>query len=55
VRWRSLGYGVQIMTPAYEGDPAGPKVVPPDGWYATPATAPTGESLVSLGGGPKAS
>ena len=34
-------YGVQIMTPAYEGDPAEPKVVPPKDWYAAPASAPT--------------
>jgi small-conductance mechanosensitive channel len=32
-------YGVQIMTPAYEGDPAEPKVVPPKDWYAVPAKA----------------
>jgi small-conductance mechanosensitive channel len=30
-------YGVQIMTPAYEGDPPEPKVVPKDQWYAAPA------------------
>jgi small-conductance mechanosensitive channel len=30
-------YGVQIMTPAYEGDPAVPKVVPEDQWYTKPA------------------
>jgi small-conductance mechanosensitive channel len=30
-------YGVQIMTPAYEGDPAIPKVVPKDQWYQAPA------------------
>lgn len=30
-------YGVQIMTPAYEGDPPEPKVVPRDQWYAAPA------------------
>ena len=30
-------YGVQIMTPAYEGDPEVPKVVPKDQWYAAPA------------------
>jgi small-conductance mechanosensitive channel len=30
-------YGVQIMTPAYEGDPEIPKVVPRDQWYAAPA------------------
>jgi small-conductance mechanosensitive channel len=33
-------YGVQIMTPAYEGDPEVPKVVAPKDWYAAPATAP---------------
>jgi small-conductance mechanosensitive channel len=35
-------YGVQIMTPAYEGDPAQPKVVPKDQWYAAPARGPAG-------------
>jgi small-conductance mechanosensitive channel len=30
-------YGVQIMTPAYEGDPTVPKVVPQDQWYTAPA------------------
>jgi small-conductance mechanosensitive channel len=30
-------YGVQIMTPAYEGDPAKPKVVPKAEWYKCPA------------------
>ena len=33
-------YGVQIMTPAYEGDPDQPKVVPPARWYDAPAIAP---------------
>jgi hypothetical protein len=33
-------YGVQIMTPAYEGDPEEPKVVPKDQWYAPPAQPP---------------
>ena len=33
-------YGVQIMTPAYEGDPEQAKVVPKDQWYTAPATAP---------------
>jgi small-conductance mechanosensitive channel len=33
-------YGVQIMTPAYEGDPPEPKVVARAGWYAAPAVAP---------------
>lgn len=36
-------YGVQIMTPAYVGDPTQPKVVPKDQWYAAPANAPTRE------------
>jgi small-conductance mechanosensitive channel len=31
-------YGVQIMTPAYEGDPAVPKVVPKDQWFLAPGT-----------------
>jgi small-conductance mechanosensitive channel len=30
-------YGVQIMTPAYEGDPQVPKVVPKDQWFSAPA------------------
>ena len=30
-------YGVQIMTPAYEGDPPEPKVVPRDKWFTPPA------------------
>ena len=37
-------YGVQIMTPAYEGDPGIPKVVPREQWYLAPAkpeTTPT--------------
>jgi small-conductance mechanosensitive channel len=30
-------YGVQIMTPAYEGDPEQPKLVPRSQWYEAPA------------------
>jgi small-conductance mechanosensitive channel len=30
-------YGVQIMTPAYEGDPPEPKLVPRERWNAAPA------------------
>jgi small-conductance mechanosensitive channel len=30
-------YGVQIMTPAYEGDPEQPKVVPREQWWSAPA------------------
>jgi small-conductance mechanosensitive channel len=37
-------YGIQIMTPAYEGDPEQPKVVPRDQWFAAPARAPAGEA-----------
>jgi small-conductance mechanosensitive channel len=33
-------YGVQIMTPAYEGDPTAPKIVAPKDWYAAPASRP---------------
>ena len=33
-------YGVQIMTPAYEGDPDRPKVVPKEQWFAAPAPPP---------------
>jgi len=29
---------IQIMTPAYEGDPAEPKVVPKEKWFPTPGT-----------------
>ena len=32
-------HGVQIMTPAYEGDPPEPKVVPPGDWVRPPAVA----------------
>jgi len=30
-------YGVQIMTPAYRGDPEQPKVVPKEQWWTAPA------------------
>jgi small-conductance mechanosensitive channel len=33
-------YGVQIMTPFYEGDKSEPLVVPKDKWYAPPAKKP---------------
>ena len=35
-------YGVQIMTPAYEGDPPEPKLVRREDWYAAPAAAAKG-------------
>jgi small-conductance mechanosensitive channel len=34
-------YGVQIMTPAYEGDPPEPKVVSPENWHTAPAVTST--------------
>jgi small-conductance mechanosensitive channel len=33
-------HGVQIMSPAYEADPADSKIVPPDKWYEAPARKP---------------
>jgi small-conductance mechanosensitive channel len=33
-------YGIQIMTPAYEGDPQTPKVVPKARWFDAPALPP---------------
>ena len=36
-------YGVQIMTPAYEGDPKDAKVVAKDQWYAAPAVPESSE------------
>lgn len=33
-------HGVQIMTPAYEGDPDTPKVVPKEQWFESPAKRP---------------
>jgi len=41
-------YGVQIMTPAYEGDTAQPKVVPREQWFLEPAAPPpvgTGDAM----------
>jgi small-conductance mechanosensitive channel len=37
-------YGVQIMTPAYEGDPEQAKVVPREQWFLAPAAPPTTRS-----------
>jgi small-conductance mechanosensitive channel len=33
-------HGVQIMTPAYERDPAEPKIVPKEKWFESPAKPP---------------
>ena len=35
-------YGVQIMSPAYVADPESAKVVPPEHWYAKPASPKDG-------------
>jgi small-conductance mechanosensitive channel len=40
-------YGVQIMTPGYEGDPEEPKVVPKDQWFKAPANGIREESALS--------
>jgi small-conductance mechanosensitive channel len=37
-------YGIQIMTPAYEGDPEQAKVVPKEQWWTAPARPPSGPS-----------
>jgi small-conductance mechanosensitive channel len=44
-------FGVQIMTPAYESDPAEPKIVPPGNRFAAPTKSLTSESLASAGAG----
>ena len=41
-------YGVQIMSPNYEADPEGPKVVPRSRWFASPA-APEADVAVKAG------
>lgn len=42
-------HGVQIMTPAYEGDPPQPKVVPREQWFMAPAASlPEGSGPDSL-------
>jgi small-conductance mechanosensitive channel len=40
-------YGVQIMSPNYEADPDGPKVVPPGEWFRAPARPPEGTAPAS--------
>jgi small-conductance mechanosensitive channel len=47
-------YNVQIMTPAYEGDPEVPKVVPRDQWYLAPAKPDVSSFEVRSGPDPKA-
>jgi small-conductance mechanosensitive channel len=37
-------HGVQIMTPAYEGDPEIPKIVPREQWFQSPAQPPDGKT-----------
>lgn len=38
-------YGVQIMTPAYEGDPDQPKIVPKEKWFEFPADGSGGKTI----------
>lgn len=38
-------YGVQIMTPAYLGDPEQAKIVPKEQWYAAPARPESGAAV----------
>jgi small-conductance mechanosensitive channel len=38
-------HGVQIMSPNYEADPEGRKVVPKDRWFESPAAAPGRQSV----------
>ena len=45
-------YGVQIMSPSYRGDPATPKVVPPERWYTAPAQPPAEQVEVADKPGP---
>ena len=44
-------YGVQIMTPTYEGDTPDPKLVRPGDWYAAPARPPEAGTSVDKEGG----
>ncbi len=48
-------HGVQIMSPRYVMDPRAPKTVPPDRWYAPPAsplgTDPAGTIPIAVGEG----
>jgi small-conductance mechanosensitive channel len=43
-------YGVQIMTPAYEGDPEVAKVVPKERWHEAPAQPPIGTTRTEPAG-----
>ena len=43
-------HGVQIMSPNYEADPAAPKIVPREHWFAAPA-APDAPPAVEAGSG----
>jgi small-conductance mechanosensitive channel len=46
-------YGVQIMSPNYEADRDQPTVVPPERWYAAPASPPAvGHGAGPAGAGP---
>jgi small-conductance mechanosensitive channel len=38
-------HGVQIMSPNYEADPEGQKIVPKDRWFAAPAVTQAGQPV----------
>jgi hypothetical protein len=40
---------VQIMTPAYEGDPEQPKIVSKEQWYTAPAKPPAKDAAAYAG------
>ncbi len=46
-------FGVQIMSPNYEADPEGRKIVPKDRWFDAPAASPTGPQAAMVGVSPE--
>jgi small-conductance mechanosensitive channel len=40
-------HGVQIMSPHYESDPSGQKVVEPERWFSAPAAAPSDAAVAN--------
>ena len=46
-------HGVQIMSPSYEADPEGKKIVPPDKWFASPASPPAAAAALIGRGEPR--
>ena len=46
-------FGVQIMSPNYEADPEGRKIVPKDRWFDAPAAPPRGPQAAMVGVSPE--